>query len=222
MAETSGAQFLRLRRKCKEGIDLARGEQVKRSGLMVGTGDPVYVFCGVETDFQSHQPQQIGRDYLQADGFAFQTGDAADVVPSEQLDTPHMHTGEHCLPAKLSERRDLKLCKIQPEIDLGLCQCATDYVRHVQWDLDISNVGKALGPQQVCRRHQRRLADHAIIDEAHRRRFESVLGGQRSRRADQSGSTGQREGGQKAASGLYQRHRKPRIRWLHVLAMLSF
>ena len=165
-------------------------------------------FAGSRPDFQSHQPQQIGRDYLQADGFAFQTGDAADVVPSEQLDTPYMHTGEHCLPAKLGERRDLKLCKIQPEIDLGLCQCATDYVRHVQWDLDISNVGKALGPQQVCRRHQRRLADHAIIDEAHRRGFESVLGGQRSRQTEHARRPGQCQCGQKLPARLCNLHRK--------------
>ena len=59
MAEAAGTQFLWLRRECKEGVDLARGEQVERADLRIRSGDPVYVFCGVETDFQSHQPQQI-------------------------------------------------------------------------------------------------------------------------------------------------------------------
>src|SRR5215471_8403093 len=100
MAEASGAQFLRLRREPEKGVDLALGEQVERPDLRIGAGDPTYVFCGIETDLKRHEAQQTGRAPLQADAFAFQTGDAADVVPREQLETADMHTGEDGLAAQ--------------------------------------------------------------------------------------------------------------------------
>ena len=75
-------------------------------------------FAGSRPTLKRHQAQQPGWAPLQADAFAFQIDDAADVVPGEQLETADMHAGDHGLPAQLLERRDVEQRKVEPEIDL--------------------------------------------------------------------------------------------------------
>src|SRR5215831_210527 len=86
----------------------------------------------------------------------------------------------------------------------------------------VADIGKALRTKQLLGDVLRSNADTRTIVKADRCCFEGALCGKRSLRADKTGGTRQRKRGHKPASGLYQRHRKPRIRWLHVVAMLSF
>ena len=54
-------QFLRLRRKAEECVDLAVGEQLDRLYIRAG-GNPVDVFDWVEPDMGSHR----GKEYMRA------------------------------------------------------------------------------------------------------------------------------------------------------------
>src|SRR6516162_4312470 len=56
MAGVAGAQFLGLRGKPEEGVDLPRREQVERIGLRAG--DPSDILGRVEADMSGHQAQQ--------------------------------------------------------------------------------------------------------------------------------------------------------------------
>jgi hypothetical protein len=57
LADTAGAQLLRLRRKGEERIDLAVDEQVFRLGRRIG--DPVDIPDGVEPDLGSQGATRV-------------------------------------------------------------------------------------------------------------------------------------------------------------------
>jgi len=93
------------------------------------------------------------------------------------------------------------------------------------WDVDrrhfhIVDLGKTFGAQQLFAGVLRSQADRLDLANSHGRGFEHPFRGLRWRRMEQAGSARHRQAGQKAASGLYQRHRKPRIHELHLVAML--
>jgi hypothetical protein len=97
MADLAGAQFLRLGREAKKGIDLARSEQLDR--LQLGVDNEMDVGFRVEPNLGSHQRHQRVRlraDPLYADGFALQIADAADVVTAKQFETADHDPAEQC------------------------------------------------------------------------------------------------------------------------------
>ena len=80
MADATGAQLLRLRRKPEEGIDFSLDEQFDGVGPAIGGGHPANVLDGVEPDPSRHQPQQVDRGGLEANGLALQVGNVANAL----------------------------------------------------------------------------------------------------------------------------------------------
>ena len=95
MPDMSGAQFLRLRRKAQESIDVAVDEKLDRFDRRVG--DPMDVSERFEANLGGNKGQQHVRgrpEGLHPDALAIQVGDAADAVVSEQFEIADMYTGQ--------------------------------------------------------------------------------------------------------------------------------
>ena len=80
MADATGAQLLRLRRKPEEGLDLALREQFEGVGPAIAGRHPANVLGGIEPDLGRHQLQQFDRGGPEADGLALQVGNVANAL----------------------------------------------------------------------------------------------------------------------------------------------
>jgi hypothetical protein len=75
----------------------------------------------------------------------------------------------------------------------------------VRRHLDITDIGKALGAQQLLGDVLRRRASAAVLIDPHRRRFEDAFGGRSLR---ETRGAGRSQGGQEMASSRNDRQRK--------------
>src|SRR5215469_6489217 len=82
MAGLARAQFLRLRRKTQESIDLSMHEQFEWVAPVIAS-HPTNVFGGIEPDLGSHQGQQGVWRRAEPDALTLQFGDVANTVPGE-------------------------------------------------------------------------------------------------------------------------------------------
>jgi hypothetical protein len=156
---------------------------------------------------------------VKAHGFALQICDFVDGLVCKQFVATDMHTGEHGDRSADIERPHMLEWHEHAEIRRTTRQALVNLGPGC--DLRVPDICKTLRPQQFLGDEERRDADAAVIGDADGRRFKGPFATHHSWRADEACGTGQRKGGQKAASGLDQRHCKPPTRWPHVNAMLS-
>jgi hypothetical protein len=112
---------------------------------------------------------------LDSDGLAFQVADAADLLAGEQLVAADMDPGEDRQPAAIVGRLDRAGGEIQREIGTALA----DYGRQLAAGsgVDISDVTKTFGAQQLFRDVLRSDADAGKLHQADARRFQRALCG---------------------------------------------
>lgn len=165
MADTPSTQLLRLRREAEKRIDPTLYEKLER--LEGGVGDPPDVPYRVEPDMggqQRREPDSARPRGLRAHGLPLEIGDAANAFASEQFIAAAMHARQqrHRFPG--IDRRDRGPRCVQPKIDFAArhrLQCAR--ARHI----DIADIGKTLGPQQLLCDKLRSNADDRGIGKAH-------------------------------------------------------
>src|SRR6267154_4818133 len=95
MADIASTQFLGLRRKSEECIDLSvRKKLLWRNGR---AGNPIDVLDGVKPNMGGHgryKHMRGGTEVMHAHCLAFEVRDCADAIGRKQLETAHMHTGD--------------------------------------------------------------------------------------------------------------------------------
>src|ERR1044071_4778350 len=119
-SDVASAQFLWLRWKAEEGVDLALREKLFWRGRLVR--DPVDVLQGIKPDMSRHGSQEDVRRAakpLHAHALAFEIRNAVNAFVSEQLKATWMHprndrNGFACVDRNHQRRR-----KVHAEVDLA-------------------------------------------------------------------------------------------------------
>ena len=153
VADPAGAQFLRLRRKAQESIDLALHEKLEGFGLWVS--NPVDVFGRIEADMSRQHRRNPGPSRprgLHAYTSPFQVFNAADIFLGEQLIATDHYAAQHCDRFTCVDRPDQSPGRVGVEIDRTASQVlgyrgAPRLVGQIE--IDIADIGKALRAQQL-------------------------------------------------------------------------
>jgi hypothetical protein len=168
-----GADFLRLWRKAEKPVELAVDKELQRVDLGIGRRHPVDVLGRIEPHPRGHQDQQRRRAGIEADGLALQLGDVANVVAREEFVAADMDTAEHDNRRAGVDRVEKIERAGGAEIELA----AADRLAYGGGiGLDIADVIKALGPQQLLGGILRRKAHGRNLGEADCRGFRSWIG----------------------------------------------
>jgi len=142
---------------------------------------------------------------LDADGLPFQISDGADAVVGEQFEAADHRAGQHRYPLAGIDRLHALRGIERPKVALAARELPEVFeIRPI----DIADISKALGAQQLLGDVQRGYAE-GRLQNADGRRFERFLGGHRSHRRDETGGTSQRQHFQKTSPRLRQCHWRP-------------
>jgi hypothetical protein len=142
---------------------------------------------------------------LDADGFSFQTSDAADAVIDEQFEAADHRAGQHRYPLAGIDRLHALRGIERPKVAFAARELPEVFeIRPI----DIADIGKALGAQQVLGDVQRGYAE-GRLQNANGRRFEDFSRSLRPWSADQT-----------AAPAAAMPPRKPRRVWISAIVRL--
>jgi hypothetical protein len=182
--------LLRLGREAKKCVDLSRHKKLARFRRLAG--DPMDVAVGVETDMRRHGGQEdvlVRAQARHADALAFQIRDAADALVAEQFKAADVDASQERDRIAGGGCYDQRCHKVRGEIDDAARDCLRSGGTLQQ--VDIANIGKTLGAEQLVGDVLRGDADAGGLGKADSRGFEGSLGGQRARRAQEARGAGE-------------------------------